>query len=93
MMSEAAARALGILRDGSQFSWYVIPLFAFVVYVYAVEIERRNWSLIFAGLAYWGMDRFKLLATDRRGSLGAFCKEISDFQLSLTHDLWSLTSL
>jgi hypothetical protein len=58
MESEAAARALGILRDGSQFSWYVITLFAFVVYVYAVEIERRNWSLVFAGLAYWGMDWF-----------------------------------
>jgi len=58
MESEAAVRALGILRDGSQFSWYVITLFAFVVYVYAVEIERRNWSLVFAGLAYWGMDWF-----------------------------------
>ena len=58
MISEAAARALSILRDGSQFSWYVIPLFAFVVYVYAVEIERRSWSLVFAGLAYWGMDWF-----------------------------------
>ena len=58
MESEAAARALSILRDGNQFSWYVITLFAFVVYVYAVEIERRNWSLVFAGLAYWGMDWF-----------------------------------
>ena len=58
MHTEAAARALSILRDGSQFSWYVIPLFAFVVYVYAVEVERRNWSLVFAGLAFWGMDWF-----------------------------------
>jgi hypothetical protein len=58
MESETAARALSILRDGSQFSWYVITLFAFAVYVYAVEIERRNWSLVFAGLAYWGMDWF-----------------------------------
>jgi hypothetical protein len=58
MVSEAASRALSILRDGSQFPWYVITLFAFVVYVYAVEIERRNWSLVFAGLAYWGMDWF-----------------------------------
>jgi hypothetical protein len=33
-------------------------LFAFVVYVYAVEIEKRNWNLIFAGLAFWGMDWF-----------------------------------
>ncbi|MBN1427244.1 MAG: hypothetical protein JXB07_02590 [Anaerolineae bacterium] len=58
MVSDAAQQALSILRDGSQFSWYVIPLFAFVVYVYAVEIERKNWSLVFAGLAYWGMDWF-----------------------------------
>ena len=57
-MTEAARQALSILRDGSQFQWYVIPLFALVVYVYAVEIERRNWNLVFAGLAYWGMDWF-----------------------------------
>jgi len=49
---------LNILRDGSQFQWYVIPLFALVVYVYAVEMERQNWNLIFAGLAFWGMDWF-----------------------------------
>lgn len=55
-MTESAAQALKILRDGSQFQWYVIPLFALVVYVYAVEIERRNWSLVLAGLAFWGMD-------------------------------------
>ena len=58
MTTEAAAQALTILRDGSQFQWYVIPLFALVVYVYAVEVERRNWSLVFAGLAFWGMDWF-----------------------------------
>lgn len=58
MPTDAAARALEILRDGSQFIWYVIPLFALVVYVYAVEVERRNWNLVFAGLAYWGMDWF-----------------------------------
>jgi len=58
LKTEAAAQALGILRDGSEFSWYVIPLFAFVVYVYAVEVERKNWNLFFAGLAFWGMDWF-----------------------------------
>jgi len=58
MPTESASQALSILRDGSQFQWYVIPLFALVVYVYAAEIERRNWSLIFAGLAFWGMDWF-----------------------------------
>jgi len=58
MPTESAKQALSILRDGSQFQWYVIPLFAFVVYVYASEIERNNWNLVFAGLAYWGMDWF-----------------------------------
>ena len=56
MPAESAATALQMLREGSQFQWYVIPLFALVVYVYAQEIERENWSLVFAGLAYWGMD-------------------------------------
>jgi hypothetical protein len=58
MPTESAAQALSILREGSLFQWYVIPLFALVVYVYAVEVERRNWNLFFAGLAFWGMDWF-----------------------------------
>jgi hypothetical protein len=58
MSTEAALQAQQILREGSQFQWYVIPLFALVAYVYAAEIERKNWSLVFAGLAFWGMDWF-----------------------------------
>ncbi len=58
MPTESALEALKILRDGSQFQWYLISLFALVVYVYAVEIERQNWDMVFAGLAYWGMDWF-----------------------------------
>ena len=58
MPTESALEALKILRDGSLFQWYVIPLFALVVYVYAVEVERRNWDMLFAGLAFWGMDWF-----------------------------------
>jgi len=57
-MTQAAQEALKILRDGSTFQWYVIPLFALVVYVYANEVEKRNWNLVFAGLAFWGMDWF-----------------------------------
>jgi hypothetical protein len=49
-------QALGILRDPSLLQWYVIPLLAIAFYVYATEIERKNWSLILAGLAFWGMD-------------------------------------
>lgn len=58
MPTPASLEALKILRDGSQFQWYVIPLFALVVYVYAVEVEKANWNLVFAGLAFWGMDWF-----------------------------------
>ncbi len=56
MPTPAAQEALRILRDGSLFQWYVIPLFALAVYTYAVEVEKRNWSPVFAGLAFWGMD-------------------------------------
>jgi hypothetical protein len=58
MPTEAAARASAILRDGSQFQWYVIPFLLLVLYVYANEIERKNWNVVFAGLALWGMDWF-----------------------------------
>ena len=58
MPTEAAQQALSILRDGSQFKWYVIPLFALVAYVYSIEVERKNWNLVFAGLALWGADWF-----------------------------------
>lgn len=57
-MSESAQMAFGILRDPSQFKWYVIPLLAFVFYVYTVEVEKKNWSRVLAGLAFWGMDWF-----------------------------------
>jgi len=57
-MSDSALRALSILRQGNNFQWYVIPLLAFVFYVYTVEAEKRNWSLILAGLAFWGADWF-----------------------------------
>jgi hypothetical protein len=58
MPTEAASQAMQILRDPGQFQWYVVPLFALVFYVYNVEVERKNWNLVFAGLAFWGMDWF-----------------------------------
>lgn len=57
-MTEAAQRALEILRDPSQFKWYVIPLMALIFYVYTVEVEKKNWNIVLAGLAFWGMDWF-----------------------------------
>src|SRR5512143_3295911 len=58
MPTPAASEALTISRSAATFQWYVIPLFALAVYTYAVEVERRNWNLVFAGLAFWGMDWF-----------------------------------
>ncbi|MBN2758311.1 MAG: hypothetical protein JXR51_14150 [Bacteroidales bacterium] len=55
-LTDFTKQALSILRDPSTLQWYVIPLLALTFYVYANEIERKNWSLILAGLAFWGMD-------------------------------------
>jgi hypothetical protein len=57
-MTENTQQALSILRDLGHFKWYVIPLLAFVFYVYVQETEKHNWSLVLAGLAFWGMDWF-----------------------------------
>jgi hypothetical protein len=56
MPTDAARRATAILRDGSAFEWHVVPLLLLVLYVYANEIERRNWNVVFAGLALWAAD-------------------------------------
>ena len=58
MPTPFAAEALQNLRDPGLWQWYAITLLAFVFYVYAVEVERKNWNLVLAGLAYWGMDWF-----------------------------------
>lgn len=58
MPSPFAQQALDNLRDGSAFNWSVIPILVLVFYIYAVEVERRNWNVFFAGLAFWGMDWF-----------------------------------
>ena len=49
---------MAILHNPSTFQWYGVTLFALTVYIYAAEVERRNWSLVFAGLAFWGMAWF-----------------------------------
>jgi hypothetical protein len=47
-----------ILRDSSQFKWYTVTLLVLVMYVYAVEVERRRWDIVCAGLAFWLADWF-----------------------------------
>lgn len=57
-MTDSARQALSILRDASRFQWYVIPLLTLVALVYATEIQKKNWNIVFAGLTYFGLDMF-----------------------------------
>jgi hypothetical protein len=51
-----------ILRDGAGFDWAMVTLLGLAVYVYAVEVERRRFDVVLAGLAFWLMDWFNELA-------------------------------
>lgn len=48
--------ALRMLRDPIHFKWTAVALLGIAIYVYANEIERRNWNTVFAGLAFWCVD-------------------------------------
>ncbi len=61
-MSDSAARAAAALRDASNFDWAIIPILVMVIYIYNVEIGKKNWDIVFAGLALWGMDWFNEIA-------------------------------
>lgn len=50
---EATQAALSILRKGNGFQWYVITMLIFVIYIYANEIERKNWKGVAAGMALY----------------------------------------
>jgi hypothetical protein len=56
--AQATKDALAILRNGNNFQWYVIPLLAFVIYVYANEFTKKNWKGIAAGLSLYGVHWF-----------------------------------
>jgi hypothetical protein len=55
-MTASAHQALLILRDSGQFQWYIIPFLTLVALVYASEIQKKNWNIVFAGLTYFGLD-------------------------------------
>ncbi|KAA0233274.1 MAG: hypothetical protein EDR02_14360 [Actinobacteria bacterium] len=55
-LTQPSMDALEVLRDASQFQWFTVTLLVLVIYVYAVEVERRNWDAVLAGLALWLMD-------------------------------------
>jgi hypothetical protein len=55
---ELTDQALSILRNGANFQWYVIPLLACVMYIYANEFTKKNFKGIAAGLALYGVHWF-----------------------------------
>ena len=61
-MTEATIKALDGLRDLSTLKWYVIPLMAFVFYIYIKEIKEarvsKNWNSVLSGLTIFGMVLF-----------------------------------
>lgn len=57
-IAQATSDALAILRNGSNFQWYVITLLALVIYIYANEYSKKNWKGIAAGLALYGVHWF-----------------------------------
>ena len=57
-MTDASLDALANLRSPDNFQWYVVPLFAIVLYIYFNEIEKRNWNVVLAGLAFYGLEWF-----------------------------------
>ncbi len=60
MQTQASVQALQNLRDLSTLEWYVIPLLAIVLYIYATEIKKArgsgNWDAVLTGLTVFGMD-------------------------------------
>lgn len=50
---EVTQQALALLRDGSNFQWYILPILALVLYVYFNEISKKNWKGVAAGLALY----------------------------------------
>ena len=60
-VTEAVLEALGLLRDGRTFEWSTVALLGLALYVYAVEVERRRWDIVLAGVAFWLMDWFNEL--------------------------------
>lgn len=55
-MTDASTQALSVLRSTDNLQWYIIPLLVFVFYIYFVEIEKKNWSPILLGLAFWAIE-------------------------------------
>jgi len=55
-LTDFTLEAKELLRDPTLFKWYAVTLIALVMYVYAVEVERKRWDIVLAGAAFWLAD-------------------------------------
>jgi hypothetical protein len=55
-VTDFTREAENMLRDPSHFKSYTVTLLLLVASVYSVEIERRRWDMVFAGVALWLVD-------------------------------------
>lgn len=59
-MTIASLQALRGLRDLSTLQWYVIPLLAYVFYIYSAQVQKArrsaDWNAVWAGVTIFGMD-------------------------------------
>ncbi|RPJ81664.1 MAG: hypothetical protein EHJ94_03910 [Deltaproteobacteria bacterium] len=53
-----SAKNFSNMRDYSHFNWSIIAFLGVVSFAYSLEIEKKNWSAVFAGLAFVLMDTF-----------------------------------
>ncbi len=56
--TDATNLAIANLRSLDLFQWYLVPIYLLVFYIYFTEIEKKNWNVLMAGLAFWGLEWF-----------------------------------
>jgi len=48
----SAEQAYDILRSLGNFQWYVIPLIVILIYVYSVEVRKKNWNRVILAIGF-----------------------------------------
>lgn len=60
-MTPNARDALETLRSAAEFNWAIVPILVIVIWLYANEVEKRRWGVVFGGLALLAADTFNEL--------------------------------
>ena len=52
-MTEASIQALDNVRKLSSFEWYFVPFLAVVIYVYSMEVRKKEWERVLLGIGFF----------------------------------------